>query len=314
MKPKILITGGHGMLGTALRKDSYFDGITVYCPTRQALDLEKQNDVYIYMLETKPDCVFHLAARVGGVQDNSEHLADYYTQNIQINTNVLSAAFKSNANVLSVLSTCVYPDKAIFPLTENQIHNGPPHSSNYTYAYTKRMLEVQSRAYWDQYNAQFKTVIPNNIYGINDFYGFGCHVIPSLMRRFHEAKINSISDVKVWGDGTCLREFTFAPDVAKCLCFASEFYCENSPINIGNTEEISIKDLAELIQNVVGYNGEIRWDNSMPSGQTRKPSDTSKFKKLLKSCKKEIIFTTLEDGLTKTYDWFKNQYPNIRGF
>jgi GDP-L-fucose synthase len=174
------------------------------------------------------------------------------------------------------------------------------------------MLDIQSRAYNDQYKTGFKTAIPNNIYGKNDLYSGGCHVIPSLMKKFHVAKIFKNPFVEVWGDGSCLREFTYAPDMAKCLFYVYNYYKGSEPVNIGNSVETSIKQLAELIKEIVEYPGEIKWNDKMPSGQLRKPSSTQKFNDMLDINKLDIKFTPLKEGLIETYKWFERLYPNIR--
>lgn len=305
---KVLITGGHGMVGTALSKKIYS-----ICPTRKELDLENGEKVLSFLLEHKPDIVFHLAARVGGVLENSKYPADFYIQNIRMNSNILDACYKTGVKkVISVLSTCVYPDKVEYPLTEYQLHNGFPHHSNFTYAFTKRMLDVQSRAYRKQYDCNFVCVIPNNIYGPNDQYGEGCHVIPALMLRFHEAKINELDKVEIWGSGNCMREFTYSDDIADYMLYIMEYYDDEEPINIGYNKEYTIKELVESIKEIVGYNGKVVFNSTMPEGQFQKPSSITKFKNLMKD-KEEIKFTTLFTGLEKTYKWFTKNYPNLRG-
>ena len=321
----IMITGAFGMVGSALKKhiENRCEETYLLCPTRQELDLEDRDNVRAYILKYRPDIIFHLAARVGGVLDNSLYPADYYTQNIKINTNVLEAAkelalfWNDSLTVVSVMSTCVYPDNATYPLTEDQMHSGPPHPSNFAYAYTKRMLDVQSMAYRKQHGINFITVIPNNIYGEGDFYGYGCHVVPALMSRFHKAKLNESVSVEIWGDGTPLREFTFAPDIARDLYKVARSYSyryaenmgEVGPINIGNTKEISILDLAKTIKEVIGYRGDIVFDPSKPAGQFRKPSSVERFNKVLG----KVGYTELKNGLEITYEWFKKNYPNLRG-
>jgi len=303
---KVVITGGHGMLGRALRKKIYS-----ICPTRKELDLENSEKVLSFMLKNKPDIVFHLASRVGGVLENSKYLAEFYIQNIRINSNVLDACYKTEVKkVISVLSTCVYPDNVNYPLTEDQLHNGFPHQSNFSYAFTKRMLDVQSRVYRKQYGCNFVCVIPNNIYGPNDQYGYGCHVIPALMLRFHEAKLNNLNEIEIWGSGNCMREFTYSSDIADCMIYVMEHYNEEEPINIGYNKEYSINELVKNIKKVVEYNGNIVFNTNMPEGQFKKPSDTTKFKNLIKN---DIKFTTLFTGLEKTYKWFIKNYPNLRG-
>ena len=191
-----------------------------------------------------------------------------------MNNNILYAAKNSKVKkVVSLLSTCVYPDlqHISYPLTEDQLHLGPPHASNFGYAYSKRMLDVLSRAYRQQYNCNFITAIPNNLYGENDNFDLNNgHVIPSLIRKIWEAKIQGVDHVECWGDGTPLREFTYSQDIAEILIFLLKEYDNEDPINIGNTVEHSIKEVVEILCLLLGYEGEIEWNTSKPNGQHRK--------------------------------------------
>ena len=209
-----------------------------------------------------------------------------------------------------MLSTCIYPDNAIYPLTEEQVHNGPPHNSNFGYAYAKRMLDVQSRAYRQQYGCNFITAIPNNLYGKWDNFDMeNGHVIPSIIKKVYEANLVN-SDVILWGDGAPLREFTYSDDLAKILVFILENYNEDCPINIGNTKEVSIKYIAEKIAKILDFKGKIIWDTSKPKGQQRKPSDNNA---LLELGWDKNRYKDLDLGLKETCDWFVSNYPNIRG-
>ena len=274
-------------------------------------DLRDQRATRLLFDEHNPDCVMHLAAKVGGIKANTNYMSDFYIDNIKINTNVLDAAKDFNVKkVVSLLSTCVYPDDAIYPLTEEQIHLGPPHASNFGYAYAKRMLDVQSRAMRQQYGCNFITAIPNNLFGPNDNYDLeSSHVIPAIMRKMHEAKLGN-ENVILWGDGSPLREFTYSKDLAEILLFLLERYDEPEPINVGNTQEYSIKEVAEMIAEIVGFDGKIVWDTSKPMGQHRKPSDNSK---LIELGWKQENYTDLKKSLTETYKWVILKYPNLRG-
>ena len=274
-------------------------------------DLRNSCDVRDLFINTNPECVIHLAAKVGGVKANSNNLGSFYYDNILINTNLLAGAhqFKTK-KVISLLSTCIYPDKASYPLTEDQIHNGPPHFSNYAYAHAKRMLDIQSQAYRDQYGCNFITVVPNNLYGKNDnFHLEDSHLVAALIRKIYEAKKNN-TDVILWGNGKPLREFTYAKDLAKIMLLLLETYDDREPINVGNTEEHSVKDVAMIIGEIFNFKGKIIWDTSQPTGQHRKPSDNSK---LLELGWKPSDYTSLENGLKETCRWFVENYPNVRG-
>ena len=292
------------MVGTAFRQllpDAQY-------PTRKEMDLLKEASFL------GVDCVIHLAAKVGGVKANSDFVADFYLDNMKINHNVLSQAKEDGVKkVVSLLSTCVFPDAPYinYPLTEVQLHLGPPHKSNYGYAYAKRMIDVMSRAYREQHGCNFITAIPNNLYGENDNFDLeSSHVIPAIIRKVLEAKINNKTFIECWGDGSPLREFTYSEDIAKILLFLLENYNDPEPINIGNTGEHSIKEIVGLVCSIMDYDGEVRWDTSRPSGQHRKPSSNQK---LLDLGWDKKWHTSLEKGLTKTCEWVKDNYPLIRG-
>lgn len=311
-----LITGGTGMVGNAFKHILP----SARYPNRAELDLTNSDSTNNFLNNgnydngPKYDAIIHLAARVGGVKSNSSYMADFYTENMEINNNLLKyACFNDIPKVISLLSTCVYPDTpyVTYPLTEDQLHMGPPHHSNFGYAYAKRMVDVMSRAYRQQYGCNFITAIPNNLYGENDNFDLeNSHVIPALMRKIWEAKINNRSSVEVWGDGSPLREFTYSLDVAKILIFLLENYDEPDPINIGNTEEYSIKEIVQMLCDELEYDGKIDWNITKPNGQLRKPSSN---KKLLDLGWKEEEYTPFKEGLKKTCEWFKMNYPNVRG-
>jgi len=301
---KTLITGASGMVGTSVKQ------IFPSALTPRSSDL---NLLMVPNLEGI-DIVLHLAARVGGLKANTKYVGDFYLENSTINNNLLEAARQSGVKkVVSLLSTCVYPDSPYvsYPLTEEQLHLGPPHHSNFGYAYSKRMVDVLSRAYRQQYGCNFITAIPNNLYGENDNFDLeNGHVIPSLIRKVWEAKQNNINHVVCWGDGSPLREFTYSQDIAKILFFLLENYDEEFPINIGNTKEYSIKQVVDNICFLLDYKGEIVWDISKPNGQHRKPSSNQK---LLDLGWEHENYTSLEEGLKKTCEWFKIRYPDVRG-
>lgn len=311
-KEKILITGSYGMVGSALRK-MLPKTANIISPLK-SYDLRNEGAVFNIVSHYQPDYIIHLAAKVGGVKANSDYLGDFYTDNIRINTNVLRMAHEFKVKkVLSVLSTCVYPDRVMYPLTEDQIHNGPPHKSNYAYAYTKRMLDIQSKAYRDQYGDNFITAIPNNLYGEDDqFHLEKSHVIPAIIRKMYEAQLQN-EHVELWGDGSPMREFTYSKDLAWILLFLLEHYDGKEPINVGNTEEYSIKFVAEYIADVLDFKNGIKWNSSKPNGQFRKPSSNKKFKDLLKTTGQKFAYTDLMSGLQDTCTWFLEHYPHIRG-
>lgn len=301
----ILVTGGSGMVGTALKK---LIPSAKFISTKEC-DLRNSYDTLRLFAQYRPDHVIHLAARVGGLKANMEKLGEFYYDNIMINTNVLEAARRYEVEkVVSLLSTCVYPDKTSYPLVEEQIHDGNPHESNFAYAYAKRMLDVQSRAYRQQYGCNFITAVPNNLFGENDNYDLeDSHVIPAIIRKMYEAQRQEMA-VTLWGDGSPLREFTYSSDLARAILLLLKEYDELEPINIGNIEEVSIKYIAEKIAEKIGFTGNIIWQTEMPSGQYRKPSDNSRFQNLF-----GMEYTDFDKALTNTCEWFIINYPNVRG-
>jgi GDP-L-fucose synthase len=304
-----IITGTSGLLGSEILRLSAdsFGIASKDCDLTESAwiieNLKNHRDV---------KTVIHCAARVGGVKANTDYVANFFDDNVRMNINVAEQCKRSNLKLVSVLSTCVYPAAkyVTYPLTEDQLHNGPPHQSNFGYAYAKRMLEVQSRAYRQQYSCNFISVVPNNLYGINDNYDLGSgHVIPALIRKFYEAKLYSYDQVDIWGTGKPLREFTFARDAAKIILWLAENYDDEKPVNIGNPEQVSIEELARIIAKEIGYEGRCNFDNSKPDGQFEKPSSNS----FLRSLGCNIQYTPLRDGLKETIKSFKERYPNVRG-
>lgn len=304
---RALVTGASGLLGSeisSLRPDSAN-------LTSKVCNLTSPGQLRLHP-NGKFDTVIHCAARVGGVKANADSVADFFDDNVRMNMNVLEACKHDNLKLVSVLSTCIYPDAPYvkYPLTEDQLHMGPPHPSNFGYAYAKRMLEVQSRAYRQQFGCNFISVIPNNLYGPNDNYDLNSgHVVPSLIRKFYEAKIYGYDHVDIWGSGKPIREFTFARDAAKIILWLAENYDGAEPINIGNPEQISIMDLAHIIAEEIGYEGGGNFDSSKPDGQYQKPSSNAKLVSL--GWKGE--YTSLREGLRETIKSFESRYPNVRG-
>tara|TARA_R110000851_G_scaffold22466_3_gene66356 strand:- start:7 stop:942 length:936 start_codon:yes stop_codon:yes gene_type:complete len=307
LQERILVTGGSGMVGSALAEmipNAMFIDSSMY-------DLTDQVDTNYLFLDTNPDYVIHLAAKVGGVKANADNLGSFYYDNIAINTNVLEGARKFKVKkVLSLLSTCIYPNVVTYPLTEEQIHDGPPHPSNYAYAYAKRMLDIQSQAYRKQYGSNFITVVPNNLFGEHDNFDLNdSHIIPAVIRKIYEAKTNN-KQLILWGDGKPLREFTYSKDLARIVLLLLSDYEEPSPINVGNPKEYSIKEVVKIISDVMDYNGDVVWDTSKPKGQHRKPSSNAK---LLNLGWQNKDYTPLHAAIENTYKWFIDNYPNVRG-
>ena len=297
----ILITGGTGLVGSALNEGirlSSSDG-----------DLRKW-DTTLKMFEAfKPKKVIHCAAKVGGVGDNMSHKGQFFYDNIMINTNVIEAARLCNVEKLvAFLSTCVFPDQIDYPLTEKKIHLGEPHNSNYPYAYTKRMSDIQIRAYREQYGIEYVSVIPTNIYGPHDNFNIqNGHVLPSLIHKCYLAQKNN-TDFVVWGSGKPLREFIFSKDIGKLTEWVLENYTDEEPIILSTSETISIKDIVDLIVQFMNFKGNVVWDADKPDGQFKKPTSIEKLKSLIPGYK----FVSIEDGLKETIEWFYSNYNNLR--
>lgn len=306
---KILVTGGSGLVGSALKTAKSDHSLVFVDSSNYNLIDPQRTDKMIE--DISPDAIIHLAAKVGGVKSNIENQAEFFYKNIMINTNVLHSAHKYNVEkVISMLSTCIFPDSIVYPLTEDRLHDGEPHESNFAYAYAKRMIDVQSRAYRDQYGCNFTTVVPNNIYGENDNFSLDdSHVVPAMIRKVYTAKKENSETVEMWGDGSPLREFTYSKDIANQLLFVTEKYSDSAPVNIGNSQEISIKDLSNIIVKELEYQGRVVWHSDMPNGQHRKPSSKEKIEKLGYSKK----FTDIATGVGKTCTWYSKNYPNVRG-
>lgn len=310
-----LITGASGMLGVALASCMEEAGEKFLALRSKSLDLRDYSSTKMLFTSHEPTTVFHLAAKVGGVKANMNAPGEFYRDNILMNTHVMDACVLSNVSkVVSVLSTCVYPDEkwVKYPLSEDQLHVGPPHDSNFGYAFSKRMLEVQSRAYRRQYGLRSVCVIPNNLFGEHDNFSEGqSHVIPALIRKVWEAKIANQRTVTVWGDGTPLREFTYAWDIARILRVVEREYDEELPLNIGRTQERSIESVVKTICDLLEYDGKIVYDTSMPAGQARKPSSNALF--LSSTSWKDEDYTPFDTAMSNTCKWFQLQYPKVRG-
>jgi GDP-L-fucose synthase len=297
---KLLVTGGNGLVGSAIEADvkigREFD-LTNTAQTQTAFELHK------------PTHVIHCAGKVGGLGGNMNYKGEYFYDNLMINTNVIEQARKAGVtNLVAFLSTCVFPDSIEYPLTEKKIHLGEPHSSNYPYAYAKRMSDIQIRAYRAQYGVKYTSVIPCNIYGPNDNFSLDHgHVIPMLMHKIYKAQQNK-SELFIWGDGSPLREFMYSKDVARLAEWAVDNYDEVEPIILSTSEEISIAEVVELLVDAFNFKGAVRFDKSKPNGQHRKPSDNSKLKSYLPDFK----FTPIEEGLKETVKWFIDNYETAR--
>jgi GDP-L-fucose synthase len=295
-----VITGGSGLIGSAFEK-----GVKL----TSKRDLRDYDKAKFAIAMYKPDVVVHCAAKVGGVGANMQFPADFFMDNIRMNTNVIQSCHELKIpKLVSFLSTCVFPDNVEYPLDETKIELGPPHHSNFAYAYAKRMADVQIRAFNQQYGTKYFSVIPCNVYGPNDNFSLEVgHVIPMLIHKCYLAKKNR-KTFEVWGDGTPLREFVYSKDVANIVDLLIQKYTGTEPVIISNPTEYSIKQVVDLIVEHMCFKGKVKWLTDKPNGQHRKPSSNAKLLSIIG----DYEFTTLEKGLKESIEWFILNYPNIR--
>lgn len=301
---KIYVAGHRGMVGSAICRELERQGYTnLITRTHAQLDLCRQDAVETFFAEEKPSYVFLAAAKVGGIQANSEAPADFMYQNMMIEMNVIHAAWKNGCKKLEFLgSSCIYPRLAPQPMKEDCLLTSALEETNEAYALAK-ITGLKYCTYLNkQYAADFISVMPTNLYGPNDnYHPEHSHVLPALIRRFHEAKEAGAPSVTCWGDGSPLREFLYVDDLANLCVYLMNYYSGNGTVNAGSGKEISIRELAEMVARVVGYGGEIRWDTSKPNGTPRKLLDVSKAAALGWRYK-----TELEDGIRFAYQDFLN--------
>lgn len=305
---KIFVAGHRGLVGSAIVRKLKSQGYNnIITKTRMELDLRNQGLVNTFFANEKPDYVFLAAAKVGGIGFNKECPADFVRDNLQIQTNVIDASYNNGCQKLLFLgSACIYPKHAPVPIKEEYLMTGPLEPTNDGYAMSKIIGYYMCKKYTEQYGFPTVSVMPNNLYGINDnFIPSQCHVIPSFINRFIQAKENNDPEVVCFGDGTPTREFLFSDDLADGLIFLMNNYGSPDVINIGPNREVSIKELSELVAKEVGYEGKIVWDVTKPNGTPRRALDTSKMDSL--GWKAE---TSLEDGLKATIQWFLQNRGN----
>ena len=309
-KEKIYIAGHKGMVGSAvwraLEKRGYTNLIGV---SSTKLNLRNQQAVLDFYKEEKPSVVIDAAAKVGGILANNDYPYDFLMQNMQIQNNLIDGALNSGIEKFIFLgSSCIYPKFAPQPLKEEYLLTDPLEPTNEWYAIAKISGVKACQAIRNQYGKDFVSLMPTNLYGYFDNFDLqSSHVLPAMLRKFHEAKINGNTPVKLWGSGTPMREFLFVDDMAEAVVFALENKLPEYLYNIGSGKDITIKQLAETIQNVVGHKGDIIWDNSKPDGTPRKLLDVSKMKAL-----GWHYSTNLKEGVEKTYQWFQENIKVLK--
>jgi GDP-L-fucose synthase len=299
---KIYVAGHRGMVGSALVRRLQSEGYdNLIVRTSGDLDLRNQQAVADFFASEKPEYVFLAAAKVGGIMANNIYRADFLYENLQIQNNVIHSSFVTGVKKLMFLgSSCIYPKMAPQPLKEDALLTGPLEYTNEPYAIAKITGIKMCESYRKQYGCNYISVMPTNLYGPNDNYDLNnSHVLPAMIRKFHEAKVEGKPFVELWGTGSPLREFLHADDLADACVYLMKTYDEEQFVNIGVGEDISIKNLAELIQATVGYEGELRWNTDKPDGTPRKLMDVSRLHSM--GWKHRY---TLEEGIKLTYQDF----------
>ncbi|MGG5902140.1 GDP-L-fucose synthase [Sphingobacterium daejeonense] len=303
---KIYVAGHRGMVGSAIyRRLKELGYENIITRTSKELDLRDQQAVKEFFENEKPEYVFLAAAKVGGIMANNIYRADFLYENLAIQNNVIHFSHKNDVKKLMFLgSSCIYPKMAPQPLKEDYLLTGTLEPTNEPYAIAKIAGIKMVESYRLQYQDNYISVMPTNLYGINDnYHPENSHVLPALIRKFHEAKVNNSPTVSIWGSGTPLREFMYADDLADACVFLMENYDDFQFVNIGVGEDVSIRDLAQLIKEVVGFEGQLEFDSSKPDGTPRKLMDVSKLNSLGWKAK-----TDLKDGIRLAYQDFLKNY------
>ena len=301
---KIYVAGHNGMVGSAIVRELKTQGYNnLILKSHTELDLTRQTDVESFFQEENPEYVFLAAAKVGGIGANSAALADFMYENIILEMNVINAAWKNGCKKLEFLgSSCIYPRMAMQPIKEEYLLTGELEKTNEAYALAKISGLKYCEFLNKQYGTDYISVMPTNLYGPNDnYHPEHSHVLPALIRRFHEARISGLKEVTCWGDGSPLREFLYVDDLAELCVFLMNNYSGNETVNAGTGKEITIKELTKLVAKIIGYEGEIKWDTTKPNGTPRKLLDVTKAYNLGWKYK-----TELEDGIKLAYEDFLN--------
>ena len=303
---KIYVAGHRGLVGSAIVRNLKDKGYkNIICRTHKELDLTNQEAVRTFFKEEKPDYVFLAAAKVGGIHANNTYPADFIYDNLMIQNNVIKAAHDFEVKKLLFLgSTCIYPKMAPQPIKEEYLLTGALEETNEAYAVAKIAGLEMCKFFKRQYGDNFISCMPTNLYGPNDNFDLkNSHVLPALIRKFHEAKVNNSEVVEVWGTGTPLREFLYVDDMADACVFLMENYEGEQHVNIGTGEEVSIRELAETIKKVVGFEGELVFNTDMPDGTPRKLTTVDKLHGL--GWKHKV---SLNEGIKLAYNWFLENY------
>jgi GDP-L-fucose synthase len=300
---RVLVTGGGGFLGSHLVERLRDQGTDPFVARRADYDLTHATDTARLFEDAQPELVFHLAAEVGGIGANRANPGRYWYANLMMGAHVLEQArLRGTGKVVLAGTVCAYPKFATVPFREDELWDGYPEETNAPYGVAKKALLVGAQAYREQYGTNAIFLLPANLYGPRDnFHQTNAHVIADLIRKMHESR----DEVLLWGDGTPTREFLYVEDCVDGLLLAAERYDGPLPVNLGTGKEISIRDLAELVAELTGFEGEIRWDTAMPNGQPRRSLDASRAKELFGFEAR----TPLREGLKQTIAWYRSSHP-----
>ncbi len=301
---RVCVTGGAGFLGSFVTAQLRQRGASdIFIPHIEDYDLVQLGDIQRMLNDARPDVIIHLAAHVGGIGANRTHPAEFFYDNLMMGVQLMHESWKQGVQKFVAIGTvCAYPKYTPVPFKEDNLWEGYPEETNAPYGLAKKMLLVQAQAYRQQYGYNAIFLLPVNLYGPGDnFNPESSHVIPALIRKCLEAQESGQKEVEVWGDGSPTREFVYAEDAARGIVMASETYDGPDPVNIGSGYEISIKELAELIARLTGFEGRLVWDTSKPNGQPRRGLDTSRAEKYF-GFKAQVPF---EEGLRRTIEWYR---------
>jgi GDP-L-fucose synthase len=301
---RVLVTGGAGFLGSHMVDRLRVVGAgEIFVPRRQEYDLLDREAARRLLVDTRPDIVLHLAAKAGGIGANQAKPAEFFFDNLMMGAQLMHESWLAGVKKFVALGTvCSYPKITPVPFREEDLWNGYPEETNAPYGLAKKMLLVQSQAYREQYGFNSVNLIPVNLYGPRDNFNLQTsHVIPALVRKCLQAKEAGEDRVTLWGDGSPTREFLFAPDAAEGILLGAEALNSSEPVNLGSGKEIRIRELAELIAELAGFEGKFEWDSSRPNGQPRRGLDTRKAKDLFGF----VARTSLEEGLRQTIEWYE---------
>lgn len=307
---KIYVAGHRGLVGSAIVRNLKSKGYTnIIGRTHQELELTDQAAIREFFEEERPDVVVLAAAKVGGINANNTSPADFAWDNMQVQCNVIKCCHDYKVKKLLFLgSTCIYPKMAAQPIVEDALLTGPLEQTNEAYAIAKISGMQMCKYFKRQYGDNFISCMPTNLYGPHDNYDLkGSHVLPAMIRKFHEAKLQNAGSVELWGTGSPLREFLYVDDMADACVFLLENYDGEQHVNIGTGKELTIRELAELVKKTVGFEGEIVWNSSMPDGTPRKLTDVTKLHELGWTHKVE-----LEEGVKLAYEWFRENVDHAR--